>query len=322
MASKVQVQKVATLTGHRDCVYTLERSSEEHVFFSAAGDGMVAAWDLTAPENGELVARVSTSVYALCYVAGRNLLLIGQNQEGVQVIDLKNKQIKKSVALPKVAIFDIGYAPELHKVYVAMGNGAVCVLHGDTFELQSIVRKTDQSARCIAYNKFTKELAVGYSDNVVRVFDAESMELKHELKSHTNSVFTVAYSPEGKLLLTGGRDAHLRVWEVENGYREQGYLIAHMYTINHITYSPDGRHFATCSMDKSIKLWDAQTFKLLKVIDKVRNASHGTSVNKLFWSAHRNQLVSCSDDRTISVWDINLGTSYEDYTTRDQAKNV
>ena len=306
MASKVQVQKIATLTGHRDCVYSLEKSGEDHIFFSAAGDGMVAAWNLNDPENGELIAQVSSSVYALHYVPERNLLLIGQNQEGVQVIDLHNKQILKSVALPKAAIFDIEHAAG--KVFVAIGNGAIGVLTDETFELETMVRKSDQSVRSLAYNKFTNELAAGYSDNVVRVFAADTLDLKYELTTHTNSVFSVVYSPDGKLLLTGGRDAHLRVWEVEKEYKERGYLIAHMYTINHITYSPDGRYFATCSMDKSIKLWDAQTFKLLKVIDKVRNASHGTSVNKLFWSAHKNQLVSCSDDRTISVWDINLGS--------------
>ncbi len=320
MASKIQVHKIATLTGHRDCVYTLEKSGTEAVFFSGAGDGMVVAWDLTKPENGELIAKVTSSVYALRYIPERNLLLIGQNQEGIQVIDLKNKQILKSVALPKVAIFDIVYTSE--KVFVAMGNGAVCVLNAESFELETIIRKSDQSARCLAFNKFSNELAVGYSDHIVRIYDAKSLALKHELKAHTNSVFTIAYNPDGKLLLTGGRDAHLRVWEVDKQYQERGYLIAHMYTINHITFSPDGDYFATCSMDKSIKLWDAKTFKLLKVIDKVRNASHGTSVNKLFWSAHKNQLVSCSDDRTISVWDINSGLSYENHTIRDQAKNV
>ena len=304
MASKIQVQKITTLTGHRDCVYTLERSGEESFFFSASGDGMVVAWDLNNPDTGELVAKVSTSVYALRHIPGRNLLLVGQNQEGLQVIDLKDKKILKSVPLPKVAIFDILYIPELQKIFVAMAGGAVCVVSGDTFELQTMLRKSSKSARSLAYNPRTQELAVGYSDHTVRIYDAASLEMTHELASHTNSVFTVAYSPDGKLLLTGGRDAHLRVWETAENYKERGYTIAHMYTINHITYSPDGQHFATCSMDKSIKVWDAQTFKLLKVIDKVRNASHGTSVNKLFWSAHQNQLVSCSDDRTISVWDI------------------
>jgi WD40 repeat protein len=307
MAGKLQVEKVATLTGHRDCVYSLERSGAENVFFSAAGDGMVVAWDLNNPENGELIARASSSVYALHYDQKRELLLIGQNQEGLQVIDLGSKQIIKSVALPKVAIFDIKSVEAVSKIFVAMGNGAICVLNYESFALETIIKKSDQSVRCLAYNSLSNELAAGYSDNSIRIFNTKSLELKQELKSHTNSVFTLAYSPDGSLLLSGGRDAHLRVWQVEEDYKERGYVIAHMYTINHITFSPDSLYFATCSMDKSIKIWDAKTFKLLKVIDKVRNASHGTSVNKLFWSAHQNQLVSCSDDRTISVWNINLG---------------
>ena len=200
MASKIQVQKLATLTGHRDCVYTLERSGTESVFFSGAGDGMVVAWDLTKPENGELIAKVTGSIYALRYVPDRNLLLIGHNQEGIQVIDLSNKQILKSVSLPKVAIFDIAYTSE--KVYVAMGNGAVCVLNAESFELETIIRKSEQSARCLAYNKFSNELAVGYSDHAIRIYDATSMVLKHEIKAHTNSVFTLTYNPDGKLLLT------------------------------------------------------------------------------------------------------------------------
>lgn len=306
MASKVQVAKLATLTGHRDSVYTLVPAGEEHLFFSAAGDGMVVAWDLTAPENGELVARVSASVYALHHLPQRNLLLIGQNQEGVQVIDLASKSILKSVPLPKVAIFDIKAVPEEGKVYVGLGSGGVAVLDLETFELQTIIRKTDKSARSLTYNKYSRELAVGYSDHKIRIFDAQSMEPKYELANHTNSVFSVAFSPDGNLLLSAGRDAHLRVWNAGKNYTEKGYVIAHMYAINHITYSPTGDYFATCSMDKSIKVWDAHTFKLLKVIDKVRHAGHGTSVNKLFWSAHQNQLVSCSDDRTISVWDINF----------------
>jgi WD40 repeat protein len=57
-------------------------------------------------------------------------------------------------------------------------------------------------------------------------------------------------------------------------------------------------------MDKSIKLWDARDLKLKKVIDKARNASHGTSVNKLLWREKDQVLLSASDDRTISMWNL------------------
>jgi WD40 repeat protein len=57
-------------------------------------------------------------------------------------------------------------------------------------------------------------------------------------------------------------------------------------------------------MDKSIKIWDSENLKLKKVIDKSKNASHGTSVNKLLWLEKDQVLLSASDDRTISMWNL------------------
>ena len=167
-------------------------------------------------------------------------------------------------------------------------------------------RASEQSARCIAINEKTAEFAVGYSDNKIRVYSMIDWELQHEIDAHKISVFTVQYSPDFRYLISGSRDAHLKVWDVKNGYSLKESIVAHMFAINHLVYSPDGKHFVTCSMDKSIKVWDAETFTLLKVIDKARHAGHGTSVNKLLWSSHNNLLVSGSDDRSISIWDINF----------------
>ena len=77
-----------------------------------------------------------------------------------------------------------------------------------------------------------------------------------------------------------------------------------MYAINYLSYREDGKCLATCSMDKSIKIWDVENRKLLKVIDKARNAGHGTSINKVLWSTYSGNIVSVSDDRTISIWQL------------------
>ena len=314
---QIQVQKTSTLTGHRDCVYSLEKSGQENIFYSAAGDGLVVGWNLDNPDNGELIATVTSSVYALRYVAGKNWLLVGHNHNGLQVIDLAQKQVIATVPLPPAAIFDIFYLESSQLILMALGDGGLAIIDAQTFTLKKIIRFSVKSARCLAFNEGTHEVAIGYSDHIIRVLDAGSFLLKHEITGHSNSVFTVAYSPDNRYLLSGGRDAHLKIWQVNNGYAEEASIIAHMYAINHITFSPDGHYFVTCSMDKSIKVWDAASFRLLKVIDKVRHAGHGTSVNKLLWSGYRNQLVSGSDDRTISVWNLNFSLTYEDYTVRD-----
>ncbi|GAA4375664.1 WD40 repeat domain-containing protein [Hymenobacter koreensis] len=300
-----QIQKLASLTGHRDCVYALAGHANEDALFSAGADGFVVSWSLNAPEqDGQLVARVENSVYALHYVPERQLLLIGHNYQGVQAIDLHEKQLWRATALPPVAIFDFAYSAPRNRLYVALADGTLAVLRANDFSLEKLLRVAHKSLRSLALHEERGELAIGSSDATVRILDADTLAVRHTLTEATNSVFTVAYSPDGERLFAAGRDAHLRAYEVAQGYTEGLTVVAHLFAINHLTFSPDGQMFATCSMDKSIKLWETSTGRLLRVADRARSAGHGTSVNRLFWSGRQNRLVSCSDDRSLAVWQV------------------
>jgi WD40 repeat protein len=300
--SNVQVSKLHTLTGHRDCVYTLAKSNEPHRFFSGAGDGMVVMWDLNHPETAELIAKLPNSIYALHYHPENDLLIAGHNYEGIHLLDWKNKKEIASLQLTKSAIFDM----QSYNDYLFVATGEGVVLKVDLKRLNSIAQTqpSEKSARCISIHRKRREIAVGYSDQIIRIFDLDDLKLKKEWTAHTNSVFTVRYSPDGNFLFSGSRDARLKVWDVKTDYIQASEVVAHLYAINHLDFSPDGKHFVTCSMDKSIKVWSTEELKLLKVIDKSRHAGHGTSVNKVLWTSHHDQLLSASDDRTISTWNI------------------
>lgn len=302
--SKVEVTKLHTLGGHKDCVYTLEGGPEAHQFFSSGADGVVALWDLNDPENGRMIARVESSVYALHYYAPRNVLILGKNFEGIHLIDMEKREEVGSIKLSQAAIFDIKVVQD--HIIIAFGDGMVRILNLSTLETIHEFQDSEKSARTLAINEKTGHLAVGYSDNHIRVYALKDWSLVQEIEAHKISVFTIQYSPDSRYLVSGSRDAHIKVWDVQQGYSLKESIVAHMFAINHLDYSPDGKHFVTCSMDKSIKVWDAETFQLLKVIDKARHAGHGTSVNKLHWSSYNNLLVSGSDDRSISIWDINF----------------
>ena len=299
--TQVQIKRLHALTGHKDAVYTLESGGEPERFFSGSGDGMVVGWTLASPENGELIARLPNSVYALHYLPSGDTLVAGHNYEGIHLLDWKNKREVASLKIGSAAIFDMKSFG--NKLMLACGDGSVILIDLRTLAVEKRVVAGEKSARTIAINPATGDIAVGFSDYHIRVYD-EHLSLKKEWVAHKNSVFTLRYSPDRKQLLSGSRDARLKIWDVEGGYKNAGEVVAHMYAINHIEFSPDGKHFVTCSMDKSIKVWDANAFRLLKVIDKARHAGHGTSVNKLLWTQHDNQLLSASDDRSISVWQI------------------
>jgi WD40 repeat protein len=301
---KVQVNRVHSLTGHRDCVYTLQRSNAEGIFFSGAGDGMVVKWDLAAPGEGELIAKLPNSVYAMHMQPQHEVLIVGHNYEGIHLLDWRNKKEIASLKITTAAIFDIQSFGEF--IFIATGDGALVKVDIKQLLIVNKVQLSEKSARTITINPKTGEVAVGYSDHAIRVFDLETMKLKNEWQGHTNSVFTLRYSPDHNYLFSGSRDARLKVWDVKAGYSQGAEVVAHLFAINHLEFSPDGKHFVTCSMDKSIKVWDTEELKLLRVIDRARHAGHGTSVNKLLWTRYQSQLLSASDDRTISVWNLNF----------------
>lgn len=300
LMTSIQVQKLHTLTGHRDGVYTIVAGDQPSHVFSGAGDGMVVLWDLSSPQEGARIAQLPNSVYALLHVPRMGVLVAGHNYNGIHVLDWRERRELSSLKTTDAAIFDL----QVHgdNLFIASGDGALTVV--DMRRMAIIGRQvfSQKNARTIAINPISGEIAVGYSDNFIRVFDLDGYALKKEWEAHTNSVFTLRYSDDGRLLLSGSRDARLKAWDTGTGYSLASEVVAHMYAINSLSFSPDGKHFVTCSLDKSIKLWDADQLKLLKVIDKARHAGHGTSVNKLLWTAFDGQVVSASDDRTISVW--------------------
>jgi WD40 repeat protein len=298
--SILHIEKIATLAGHRDCIYTLLHASDTGFLYSADGNGMVAKWNLHQPEVGDLVVKVSNSVYAMALLPIQNQLLIAQNFSGIHRIDLENKREISSLQMNSVNIFDIQIFG--NNALVAGGDGVVSIVDLEYWAIRKHLKASDKSARCIAINPASGEFAVGYSDHYIRIFDLHSYELKYLIHAHKNSVFSVCYSPEGKYLLSGSRDAHLKIWNVQQQYTIQNSIVAHMFAINSIHYSPDAQYFATGSMDKSVKIWSAQSFQLLKVLDKARHAGHSTSVNKVIWATSHPYLLSAGDDRMIGVW--------------------
>ena len=295
------VNKRYTISGHKDSIYTLAHGAEQGSFFSAGADGMVAQWQVDQPEEGRLVAKSPSSVYALKYLPEKDLLVIGQNFDGIYLIDLKTRKGAGSLKLTQAAIFTI----EEHngRLFIGSGDGTLSVVELEGLQLLYQQKIADKSIRSIQIHPQKQEFSAGCSDNTIKIFTLNFFVPKQVIEAHQNSVFTLAYSPDYRYLLSGSRDAHLKVWNSADEYQKENSIVAHMYAINHVDFSPGGGYFATCSMDKSVKLWDATAFRLLKVIDKGRHAGHGTSVNRLLWLSE-NVLLSASDDRTISVWDI------------------
>jgi WD repeat-containing protein 61 len=305
--AKIEVNKLQTLTGHNDCIYALTEGSDPRFFYTGSGDGMVVEWDLDLPKDGKLIAKLANSVYTLQVDHVRNWLFIGHNFEGIHVIDLNDNKEIWSLKLTDQAIFDIKVVG--NEAYIGAADGVLTVVDIELRAIKKHIKLSSKSIRVMAVAIGKKHLAIGLSDHSIKILDlANDFQPIANLVGHTNSVFALNYSPDEMLLASGSRDVNLKFWNSTDFTLVES-IVAHLYAINYLSFNEDGNMLVTCSMDKSMKIWETAERKLLKVIDKARNAGHGTSINKVVWSTYNGNIISVSDDRTISIWQIQVNNA-------------
>lgn len=295
---KFEINKAATYKGHKDSVYDLAEGITEGRFLSASGDGYLVEW--ISPEEGTPVARVNHPVYAFEHRKPQQQVWLGENSEGIHLIDTGRKKAEAFLKLGKVSVFSIVSAG--NKTLAGNSLGYIHIIDNQQNTFLKHLQVSSKSIRAIAVNALSGEFAVGSSDHCIHIYDLDSLQLKKTIEAHTNSVFTLAW--HDRYLISSGRDAHINIWDSSLAWLPVASVPAHNYAINHILPLKGTPLLASCSMDKSIKIWDIDSMRLLKVIDKGKFASHGTSVNRLWWNENTRRLFSASDDRTISEWEL------------------
>lgn len=305
---KIKINKIAHLTGHKGGVFSLAHGSQNHLFLSGAGDGWIVEWDLTQPENGRLIAQAEdtqtsgrASVFSL--LENNEMIVAGNMNGGLHWIFPKETSLNKDILHHEKGVFDLQVFDD--QLFTIGGKGMLTKWSIEEQLAVESIQLSQKSLRKMAFSKTRNELAIGASDGNIYLLDIKNFAIKNTIEAaHDNSVFALSYSPDGKYLWSGGRDALLKIWDLEKNYESIFSEPGHWFTINEIVFSPDGKFAATASRDKTLKIWDANNFKLLKVIDTVRNGGHINSVNTLLWSKYNNWLISGSDDRSIIVWEI------------------
>ena len=290
-------------TGHKGPVYDLAPSGQPDAFLSASGDGSVVRWNVNDPENGITEARVGRAIFAVLRT-DKDLLYIGDEDGGLHVVDLATR---KEVHLERAHVKGIFAIKELPdgRLVVAGGDGAISVwtTGGEAAQGIALQRKiplTDEKVRGLAVSNDGKLLAVACGDGTIRILECTDFNEQHTLIGHDKGANCVVWHPDKPVLVSGGKDGHLRLWRTDAQFQQLHAFPAHKDTIYRIAFSPDGSRSATASRDKTAKIWDANSFDLLRKLD--RNAGgHGYSVNALLW-LDAGKLLTGSDDKAIVAW--------------------
>ncbi len=305
MALSINIKHLHTLTGHNGAVYQLQPAGDR-AFISAGGDGWIVKWDMNSEdvETGKLIAKTDTQIFSLFYEASSNLLVAGDMHGEVHFVNLLDAERTRRFKHHKKGVFGIKMINR--ELFTLGGDGILSKWNLQNVGQVESMKIAGDSLRSIAFSESI--IYIGSSNRYIYMIDRDTKKVADAVKhAHENSVFSLAFDPNLQHLLSGGRDAMLNIWTEGTSLKIYKGVTAHLFTINAIQFNPSGKLFATASRDKTIKIWDARTYKLLKVIEAIRDLGHVNSVNHLLWLSET-ILISCSDDRTIKMWEINYKT--------------
>ena len=289
-------------TGHQGSIYALVKGQDAGIFYSGAGDKIVAQWDLHQPGDGTLIAKITDSIYCMHFLPEQNRLLIGQGSGGVHIIDLSENKEERLLKLHDQAAFSILQSSKHNLLFTLGGDGIVCVLNLQTLEVLQRIRLSEKKLRAIIINQNQDKAFIGCGDGSIVELSIPSLEITHRFQAHgiDFSVNALSFSPDETKLFSGSRDAHLNIFQLDN-YDLISSIPAHNYAIYDIAFDPTGNYFATASRDKSVKIWDYNSLSVLERLEGNDGKGHINSVNKLLW-LEDGTLLSAGDDRAVQSW--------------------
>ena len=296
----MEFEQKGILSEHKAAIYALCSGEEEHILFSGGSDQYVIRWNLKTMEAEKVISKAPTTIVSLCFIKAQALLLIGQIEGGVHVIDLNNNKELKYLKIHKGYIFDIQFIEDKNEVVFSSGDGSISVWSVPDFQLLFQKQIGKGKNRKMAYSADRMELAVASADGLVQVLNTNDWTEKFKVEELESGANSVLYDHDK--LWVGTKHAHLHEFDLLTQQKKEG-IPAHNWAIYDLAKSEELNLIATASRDKTVKIWNLETNKVLKRFEGFKDKGHTHSVNALLWTSYNNWLLSAGDDKIIRVWE-------------------
>src|SRR5690606_35706185 len=146
----IHVKNIAGLTAHSGAVYALINDpTENNILYSAGGDGNLVKWNLLEKERAVLISKVATNIFSMNILPHVPVILLGQMQGGIHVLDISAKKEIKHLALHKNGVFDIQLIEQGKAFLAAGGDGWLSLWSSDNFLLLKSIKISEKSIRSI-----------------------------------------------------------------------------------------------------------------------------------------------------------------------------
>jgi WD40 repeat protein len=303
---KFEIELAATLTGHQNPIFALEKGYFSHTFFSGGNDKGVVEWDLQSRTFKRILCAVSSSIYALHLIPNTSYLAIALREGKVMIVDVENQKLIANLMVSSKAIFALQSIPAKNELVAVGEDGVASVWCLKDYKKIYEFAISSNTIRTIALSHDQKKIAFGDKNGDIFLFSAEDYHFLLANQKHSMPITSLIFSRNNLKLISGARDAAIKISDVAS-LKEQYSFVPHMFTVYGIYPHPNYPIFATVSRDKSFKIWDEETLALLKVVNRDKfYDSHTLSINTGLWMDAGQYFLTAGDDKLIKVWKLKL----------------
>lgn len=149
-------------------------------FLTTAGSASADPPSLELAQTIVLKGKPGKLDHVIIDTKGNRLFLANKINNTVDVVDLKAGKLTKQLT-GQAGAQGLAYAPDLERLYVALGTGGFCnIFSGADYKLLKTIKFADDADN-VRYNIRTHRVYVAHAEKALGVIDGENLELKADI---------------------------------------------------------------------------------------------------------------------------------------------
>lgn len=260
--------KLATLSGHKDSITSIEFSHDGLYLATAGMDGLVRVWKIHGPK--------AKCEFITVLEAGSEVMWLHFHPKGYVLIAGTSDSTVWMWSLPRgdvMGVFAGHTAPSTSGVWAQDGRSFSSASEDGTiiqwdpktvaaqkrWETSSDERLSGGEGgwNVIALDPSGNICTVGSPDGVAKVINLVTGALLGSLESQTDSIEAVVYSSTLPLMATASIDGSIAVYEVPSLKLRS--MLRHDDAVVALHFEPGTPFLYSCSTDKTVRKWDVRT---------------------------------------------------------------